>query len=197
MTTIVQIGTNNGNDHVLKLCKRINPSFVLLVEPFPHHVKSIENNYIGIPYVLEKVAVTCDSSTETVLYYHLLDGPQGHPTHKFDVTSTIADHLVKHGYNRRELQKIIVPALSINDLLKKHNLKHIDYLFIDAEGVDFDILKSLDMKSVTIEYIQIEHLHLDKQELHSFMDTSGYIPLLTSLDPYNYDTLFKKRPVYT
>ena len=81
--------------------------------------------------------------------------------------------------------------MSINDLLKKHNLTHIDYLFIDAEGVDFDILKSLDMQ-VHIEHIQIEHLHLDKQELYSFMRTSGYRPLETSLDPYGYDTLFKK-----
>jgi hypothetical protein len=55
MTTIVQIGTNNGNDHVLQLCKNTKPKFVLLVEPFPIHVKSIETNYKGIPYVLEKV----------------------------------------------------------------------------------------------------------------------------------------------
>lgn len=191
MVTIVQIGTNNGNDHVLQLCKRIKPSFVLLVEPFPIHVKSIEVNYIGIPHILETVAITCDSSSETELYYHLLDGPVGHPNHKFDVASTIQDHLVKHEYNKSELQKITVPALSINDLLKKHNLTRIDYLFIDAEGIDFDILKSLDMQ-VHIEHIQIEHLHLDKEELYSFMNSSGYRPLETSLDPYGYDTLFKK-----
>jgi|694.fasta_scaffold00564_73 FkbM family methyltransferase len=193
MATIVQIGTNNGNDHVLQLCKRIKPSFVLLVEPFPLHATKIENNYVGIPYVLEKVAITCDSSTDTVLYYHLSDGPLGKPGGKFDVTSTLPEHLVKHRYKRNELQQITVPALSINDLLKKHNLTRIDYLFIDAEGVDFDILKSLDLIHVHIEHIQIEHLHLDKQELYAFMDSCKYRPLSESLDPYGYDTLFKKR----
>lgn len=127
-----------------------------------------------------------------MLYYHLLDGPIGKPSGKFEVASTIPDHLVKHAYAKGELRKIIVPALSINDLLKKYNLTHIDYLFIDAEGIDFDILKSLDIKSVNVEHIQIEHLHLDKEELYYFMNSSGYRPLASSLDPYGYDTLFKK-----
>ena len=189
---VVQVGTNDGNDHVWNLCKTHTPSFVLLVEPFPVHRPSIERRYAGIPYTLESSAIICGSDTSITLYYHDLDGPNGHPNHKFEVTSMVPDHLLKHGYPRSQLKDIEVPAMTLNALLDKYALTTIDYLFLDVEGIDFDVLKSLDFDRYDIKNLQIEHIHLDKMELNAFMIEKGYRPLDKSLDPCGYDTLFRK-----
>ena len=41
----------------------------------------------------------------------------------------------------------LVPCLSLKDLLLKHNLEKVDFLHVDAEGYDFEIIKQIDFSS--------------------------------------------------
>ena len=53
-----------------------------------------------------------------------------------------------------------VPTLTIGDLLKKYRWDSIDLLQIDAEGLDFEILKMVDFKTVLPAIVHFEYYHL-------------------------------------
>lgn len=194
---VVQVGTNTGNDHVLKFCKTHRPEQIFLIEPIPIHEVDIRRNYAGMAGVtLVPIAITPGNETEVTLYYHDRDGPAGHPRHHYEVTSMNPDHLVKHGYARHELRAFQSPAMTLNQFLESRQLRTIDYLFLDVEGIDFEVLQSLDLSRFDIGHIQIEHLHLNKPELLAYMKDRGYEPLDFSLDASGFDTLFRKVGVY-
>jgi hypothetical protein len=102
--------------------------------------------------------------------------------------------LVKHGYAAETLKTIQVPAMTLNDLLAKYRCEQLDFLFLDVEGIDFEVLRSIDFELFDITHLQVEHLHLDREELISFMASKGFSPLERGIDYYGYDTMFKKSP---
>jgi hypothetical protein len=191
MVVIIQIGTNTGNDHVRDLCKIVKPDFILLVEPFTVHKKAIIKSYANIRNVLlEEVAIMPVPMEKTTIYFHDKDGPSGHPNHSYEVTSVDPNHLVKHGYARSELKSITVPCKTLSQLFDTYSIKKIDYLFMDIEGIDFDVLSSIDFDKYDIRNIQIECIHLDKNKLISFMAEKGY-GIGVSL--HIYDAMFVKQ----
>jgi len=51
------------------------------------------------------------------------------------------------------IKKKITKTTTINELIKKHNIKYIDWLVIDAQGIDLKILKSINkniLKNISI-----------------------------------------------
>jgi FkbM family methyltransferase len=189
---IVQVGTNNGADHVRDFVKKqSNVDFLLLVEPFSIHNVDIEKNYQDIKYNIENVAITADSDKVKQLFYAEADGPERNPQQSFQVASVVPEHLYKHGHRPHTLKSVTVNCLTINELFDKYQLKHIDYLFLDIEGIDFEVLTSIDFKNVVIDNLQVEHLHLDYKKLIDFMESVGFVSGV-SLDYHVFDTMFKR-----
>jgi FkbM family methyltransferase len=187
---VIQLGTNNGNDHVRDLCKSQHPNLVILVEPFSRHNTTILENYKGIENVnLINKAILAEKQDRVELYYTELDGKIRGPTCSYLVTSTLKSHLHKHGYTDESIEAFTVEALTLEELFTNFNLTEIDYLFIDIEGIDFDVLKSINFEKYKINHIQIEHIHLDKEGLNRFMAEKKYYPK-PGLDHHGYDTLY-------
>lgn len=78
-----------------------------------------------------------------------------------------------------------IPALPLAALLQEHvgESQQIDFLSVDAEGMDLDVLKSNDWKKfhptfVLAEEISLEALSGDRRsEIASFLRPWGYIPV--------------------
>ena len=190
--TIVQVGTNNGNDHVLKLCKENPNASIYLIEPFVIHNEEIQKNYTGISNVsIENVAITPESCDNTTLYYTEQDGPKNDSRKSYQVASIKTDHIVKHDYDPSQLESITVNALTMNQFFETRRLKTIDYLFLDIEGIDFEVLKTIDFDMFIIRHLQIEHLHLDYIELEKFMKDKGYRST-RGIDFHGFDTMFTR-----
>lgn len=58
--------------------------------------------------------------------------------------------------NNDKLDKIPVTIKKTSDFFLEQNIKHIDYLSIDAEGADLEIVKGIDFEKVNITLISIE-----------------------------------------
>lgn len=70
-----------------------------------------------------------------------------------------------HRAIRKEGKKYEVKTISLNDLLKKHlSPRFIDYLSIDTEGSEFEILKAFDFNSYHIGIITVEHNNTPNRE---------------------------------
>jgi FkbM family methyltransferase len=61
-------------------------------------------------------------------------------------------------YRRDNSKNVILNSISLIDLLKKYNAPRIiDYLSLDTEGSEFDILQSFDFNQYKFRVITIEH----------------------------------------
>ena len=150
---IVNIGCNNGDDHVLAFCKkhRDKLSKVLMVEPSADKLNECIQNYAGIEnvYFIDK-AITVDNNNELALY---VDNSCSMGHH----TSFRKEHLEAHNHTEIVEQKF--PAININNLFEEYGLDTIDRLYIDAEGYDVDIVNSIDFDKYKVNRLRFEATH--------------------------------------
>ena len=65
---------------------------------------------------------------------------------------------------RKDYTSYEVETISLNDLINEHlDKKQIDYISIDTEGSEFEILKNFDFKKRHVEIFTIEHNFLEKK----------------------------------
>ena len=72
----------------------------------------------------------------------------------------------------------LVNTIRLDELLKEYNApSFIDYLSIDVEGAELEVLKSIDFTNYSFGYISIEHNNNTgrKEEFHKIFTNNGYI----------------------
>jgi len=92
--------------------------------------------------------------------------------------STIENFLDRdmHRNIRSHGKKYEVNTISLNDLLLKYGApSNIDYLSIDTEGSEFDILESFDFNNYTFSVITIEHNYTSSRDrIYELLTNRGY-----------------------
>jgi FkbM family methyltransferase len=81
-----------------------------------------------------------------------------------------------HKKDRKKLKTYKVRTISLIDLLKKYNApKIIDYLSIDTEGSEFEILKNFDFNLYTFKVITVEHnFNSYRKKIYDLLTNQGY-----------------------
>ena len=84
------------------------------------------------------------------------------------------------GRNRNKKNSSVkyeVETISLYDLLKKHNAPFkIDYLSIDTEGSEFEILNAFDFDTFDIKVITCEHNYTQmRQKIFKLLTDKGYV----------------------
>lgn len=87
-----------------------------------------------------------------------------------------------------------VNTISLNDLLKKYNApKEIDYLSIDTEGSEYDILNAFDFDSYKFKVITVEHNYtIQRENLFNLLTKNGYKRIFTEVSEYDDWYVFDK-----
>jgi FkbM family methyltransferase len=92
--------------------------------------------------------------------------------------STIDHFSNKDGHRDKRLsgKRYEVQTISLRDLLVKHQApKHIDYLSIDTEGSEFEILNGFNFDEFNIRIITVEHNFTPQRELiFALLTSNGY-----------------------
>ena len=84
-------------------------------------------------------------------------------------------------------KKEIVETITLNDLLDFYNApKIIDYLSIDSEGSEFDILKNFDFSKRKIYIISVEHNYhpINRDKIHNILEKNGYKRVFEYISKY-------------
>jgi hypothetical protein len=86
-----------------------------------------------------------------------------------------------------------VLTISINDLLDLYNAPNqIDYLSLDTEGGEYEILKSVNWEKYSFSAITVEHnWGIKRQPIYDFLTEKGYERYNTDLSQWD-DWYFKK-----
>jgi FkbM family methyltransferase len=155
--SFVQIGASAGGDEVFDFFKNKHVGFGLLVEPNPNLTDRLLKSYESIDnVVLEECAIVPHEDIKNVRM-HWTDKHIG-------VGSVFKEHVHKHGYTDDDIEIFDAPAMTINSLFEKYNISKLDHLFIDTEGLDADIILSLDLDKYDIKTISYEHFHIRTRE---------------------------------
>jgi FkbM family methyltransferase len=166
----VEFGATNGvelsNTHLMETKFNWNG---ILAEPAKIWHSSLKSN--------RSAAIETDcvwrATGETLLFNEVNDG-----NHKGEL-STIDSFSNTDNYRAaRELEsnKYEVNTISLEDMLKKHNApKQIDYLSIDTEGSEFEILNSFDFNEYDIKVITCEHNYTaNREKIYALLSKNGY-----------------------
>lgn len=91
--------------------------------------------------------------------------------------STMAQFATSDSHDRLTAASYGVTTVSLNDLLDRHDAPAvIDYLSIDTEGSEFDILQAFDFGKRRFRCITCEHNFTDKREaIHDLLTSHGYV----------------------
>ena len=92
-----------------------------------------------------------------------------------------------HKSDRKKAKKYQVKTISLIDLLDKYKApKNIDYLSIDTEGSEFDILQNFDFKKYTFKVITCEHNYSPMHELiYGLLTKNGYKRIYEELSQFD------------
>lgn len=95
----------------------------------------------------------------------------------------------EHSKARETGLKYDVTTISLLDLLKKYDApKEIDYLSIDTEGSEYEILSAFDFDAYKIKIITCEHNYTPmRQKIFELLSSKGYVrkyPYLSLLDDW-------------
>lgn len=194
---VIQIGSNRGNDtlseHLIENYQELE--FGLFVEANSLHISELKKCYSKFKNAyFENIVIQSASYSEqtTKFYLHTHDKPF------YAISSCIKEHLIQHERDVPHLQggKILefeLNCMTINDLFEKYNLINLDWLLIDAEGLDAEILLSLNWNKYQIKRVDFEYLHLKnhKESILKLFESMGYHQI-PSLDQHKFDWAFEK-----
>jgi len=140
----------------------------ICVEPVPHFFQKLEKSR----------SCTCINSCigeDGSKDFLWIEGPneqlsgllENYSTERKELLDRLAiDYHDKH-------HTIQVTSVDLMDLLQKHNLNRIDYLSIDTEGGELEILQSIDFDQVEIRVIDVEN-NRDDPAFSVYLATRGY-----------------------
>lgn len=90
---------------------------------------------------------------------------------------------------------IKVKTKRIESICDEYDIKHINYLSIDVEGAEFDVIKSINFDKVFIDVIDFENNYTDVSiPIIEYLETKNFVMLTQSSDIFmiNKDSIFVK-----
>ncbi len=163
INTLIQVGSNDGKrfDNLNKFIKKYSPKSIL-VEPIKQDFDELKKNYSNQKNIFfENSAISINNKINTLFKVDELK-LKFYDEHIKGIASFEKNHLLKHGVSKSHIKEVKVNSLSMNDLLKKYSIIHLDLLMIDAEGYDGEIV--IDFLSINslrpliiFEYIHVNH----------------------------------------
>ena len=92
-----------------------------------------------------------------------------------------------HHTHRKDGRRYPVSSISLMDLLGKYNApSHIDYLSIDTEGSEFEILSAFDFTRYSFSLITCEHNYTDNREkIHGLLSKHGYTRIMEDVSQFD------------
>jgi len=108
--------------------------------------------------------------------------------------STIKEYSNFDFHIRKVHKQYTVDTISLNDLLKKYNAPNIvDYLSIDTEGSELDILNNFNFNSYQFRVITCEHNYSSNREkIYNLLFNNGYERIMSDIS--HFDDWYIKTP---
>jgi len=176
---LIQIGSHRGYDDFTEIVKKINPDdidFLLLIEPNSEFNENLKHCYIDYNPIIENVVIVTNNEKKTKFYTCNKDKyPDKNGSNFSELSSLIKEHLLKHNIDINYIDENEIDCTTINKIFEKYNIKNLDILFIDVEGFDSNLIRSIDFDQFEINKIYYENLHVNNDDIIKFLESKKYI----------------------
>ena len=182
----LQIGSHSGNTDTDKLFKQdLTNKNIILIEPVPSLFEELKTNYKtkDLNTVLFLNIAISNKNDTLELYIPSKNNCFSKSPYWVDqLTSVNKDHISRHNIYNLNIDKISVPCITLNTLIDMVGIKTIDYLMIDTEGHDYEILMNFNLDIIKPNKICFENAHTDG----TLTRGNNYIELINKLTKYGY-----------
>jgi FkbM family methyltransferase len=199
--TFVQVGSNDGltGDPLFDTVMGDDVRG-LLIEPVPELYERLIRNYQGKDGLVFAQVAVADREGERPFYW--VSPLDGDPIWVDQLGSFSKEIVLSHADEVRDLANRImtlqVPCRTISSLLMENGFEGLDLLHIDAEGADFEILKTIDFSADSaprhILYEQ-KHLGADAGTAREFLQERGYDTIGVGPDVFAYRRPRRRLPL--
>jgi FkbM family methyltransferase len=144
----------------------IEPNYNLFKQCIINRPSSIVENYALVSKNYEKSTIRgnfkCREGTLTSMIV--------------DKSDYFDPHLEYERSKKNKNEIIEVNAITLTELLVKHNIKQIDFFSLDVEGYEIDVLNGLDFSIFRPKFILIEteNREIYQNTIRNFMDCKNY-----------------------
>lgn len=169
---IVQIGAFVGNDDVYNILINETDATALLVEPVEYYFNKLKENYKTIfnPQrisfsndVLNTYDGECDfHCIKDIEYEYNYNAEKNWGPEISGVNlQLIKEHEQYLNNQSFKYDSVRLKCLTPISFIKKHNISGIEFLKIDAEGLDYELLTNWPFNIIKPKYLKFEACHLD------------------------------------
>jgi FkbM family methyltransferase len=162
----IEIGASDGIELSNTYLLEKNGWEGICIEPIPARYEKLVKNRKAICY---NKAIYHTSDMEVIFTI----------ANRNDLLSGIKHHITRY---RKEVfsnyRDIIVQTKTLNDILDDAKApKFIEYLSLDTEGTELEILRSVDLNKYSFGVIDVEHNYEEprRSEIRSYLLAHGYI----------------------
>ena len=162
MKNFVQIGSGSANldknyeDGFTSFIKKNKEDAkIFIIEANSIHIEKLKKNWQENKFIkIFNFAIVPESfnKKEMIFYYAEKDSPD------FQIFSNSEKFVRKHFKDSEILEKN-VKCKSLSVFFEENFLEKLEFLSLDIEGMDFDVLINLNLKKFEIKNISFEHLH--------------------------------------
>ncbi|HPO90823.1 MAG TPA: FkbM family methyltransferase [Victivallales bacterium] len=193
---LIQIGANDGitfdpvHNFIIQNQEKVK---AILVEPIEYSYNKLRENYKEYSNVITENIAIHKEKKEMTMY---LVNPEKLAKIPKWAGGTASFNLEHHKLSKIPSEFIIekkVSCITLNELLKKHDIQQLDILQIDTEGYDYDIIKSINFNVIKPSIIRFEHGYMDnimtKEKIIEILDIlnkNGYQIIMESYDATAY-----------
>ena len=178
--TFVQVGSNDGRTgdplHSTILKK---PVAGVLIEPIPRLFEQLRHTYAGKSGLTFLNAAISSEPGSRTLYF--VEPRPGDPAWADLLGSFHEDVILSHRSEVQDLDERVetleVPCRTLESVVAEQPFRRLDLIHIDAEGADYEILRSLDLTGpLSPRFLLFEQKHLgsDRASALALVEGAGY-----------------------
>jgi 2-O-methyltransferase len=174
---IVEAGSFDGTD-TRKMAVQWPQGTIHAFEPIPDVFTLLEKNTAGLPNVIRHQVALSDQNGSATLYVSEKPTRPGEP---FQAGTLLKPkERLKHSpitYPRT----ITVPTITLDTWAQQHNIDHIDFMWLDLQGMALpvlkggtNILKTLRALFVELEFIEAYEGQAQYEEAKTWLESQGF-----------------------
>ena len=100
-----------------------------------------------------------------------------------------------HNIKEEEIVKKKIKTKKLDNILKKYNFNKIDFMNIDIEGHELDVIKTIDFKKVKIKYICLEMINHNELAVKNSKQIQNILNInnFNIIKKFGYNHIFKNK----
>tara|TARA_A100001015_G_C14940920_1_gene692500 strand:+ start:631 stop:1347 length:717 start_codon:yes stop_codon:yes gene_type:complete len=159
---LLMIGAHNGLKTKYFVKEAAEYGKVCLVEPVPHLFQTLTKTHSKLKNVFLVNKCVTNTAMDTVDFFAPTKDANKLQHYGDQLGSLNKEHATDHDKRMvRYIEKISVPSITTESLLKAINCVDINLLYLDTEGHDVEIIKNFPFDKIQPKAILFEHKHAD------------------------------------